>query len=80
MNAIVTAILGFVAQVLGSLIQRSKTGVDSDVDQGLLRRSGGRLRSWLQSRSADSRIESNQGGAGLPNEGVLPDQRGMGSD
>jgi len=80
MNAILSAILGFVAQVLGILIQRSKTGVDADVNQGLLRRGGDRLRAWVQSRRADSRIESDQGGPGVPNEGVLPDQRRMGSD
>lgn len=75
MNAVLTAILGFVAQVLGSLIRRSKTGVDSDVDQGLLRRGGDRLRAWVQSSRADSRGKPDSSGTVLQDPRVHPDQQ-----
>lgn len=75
MNAIVTAILGFVAQVLGSLIQRSKTGVDADADQGLLRRGGNRLRTWMQSSRAHPRGKPDSSGTVLQDPRVHPDQQ-----
>jgi hypothetical protein len=63
MSAFIAFISRLVAEILASLLKDRGKAVDGDSDPSVLRRSGSRIRNWVQSNRAGAGIKPDEGGS-----------------
>lgn len=78
MNGLIAIISSVIVSLLGKLFHRSRTGIDSDVDVGRLRRAGSRISNWLRQSRVRNGVISDASGPKLEDEGVHPGKRRVG--